>query len=125
MPDQNKNLSRENSLKVRTYKFSLAVIDLVNHLPVKRGYMSIGDQLVRSATSIGANLVEAKSASSRKDYIKYFEISLKSANESKYWLCLVRDAFRENDGGADKLLNELTEICNMLGSSIITLKGKR
>lgn len=49
------------------------------------------DQLLRSAISIGANVVEGRAGSSKKDWLKFMHISLKSANETKYWLCLIRD----------------------------------
>jgi four helix bundle protein len=61
-------------------------------LPNKRSAWIIIDQLIRSATSIGANLIEARAASSRLEFKRFYEISLKSANETKYWLCLLRDA---------------------------------
>mgnify|MGYP003866386553 CR=1 FL=1 len=61
-------------------------------LPNKKVYWVISDQLLRAATSIGANIVEAKASSSKRDFIKFYEIALKSANETKYWLGLLRDA---------------------------------
>lgn len=116
---------KSNDVKVRAYKLSLETIQFVNELPNKRSFWAIGDQLLRSITSIGANMIEAQAASSRKDFIKFYEIALKSANESKYWLCLLRDSYPELKPQCDTLLSETTEISNMLGSSILTLKGKR
>ena len=83
------------------------------------------DQLVRSATSIGANIVEAKASSSKKDFIKYFDIALKSANETKYWLGLFRDATNEDKTTIEPLLCEADEISKILGSSLLTLKNKK
>lgn len=81
---------------------------------------------MRSATSIGANIVEAKSSSSRRDFIKFYEISLKSANETKYWwLGLLRDATTVDKTEIEKLLIEIEEISKMLGASLLTLKNKR
>lgn len=111
-------------VKIRAYKFSLAIITFVNTLPNKRAFWSIGDQLLRSATSIGANLIEGQAASSRRDFIKFYEIALKSANETKYWLSLLKDSYPELRTEAEKLLNEVGEISNMIGSSLLTLKGK-
>lgn len=85
--------SKDNlDIRLRCYKFSLAVIALTDVLPSKRSAWVIADQLIRSSTSIGANLIEGKSASSRLEYKKFYEIALKSANETKYWLALLRDA---------------------------------
>jgi four helix bundle protein len=85
----------------------------------------MSDQLLRSATSIGANVIEAKSASSKRDFIKFFEISLKSANETKYWLGLIRDATGFDKVKTNELLKEVEEISKMLSASIITMKNKR
>ena len=82
---QNMNLNPKTDLRYRSYLFSIEVIKFINTLPDKKVYWVIVDQLLRCATSIGANIVEAKSASSRKDFIKFYEIALKSANETKYW----------------------------------------
>ena len=80
---------------------------------------------MRSATSIGANIVEAKSSSSRKDFIKFYEIALKSANETKYWLGLLRDATEADKSKIGELLAKVNELSNILGSSLLTLKKKR
>ena len=57
----------------------------------ERIFSSLLDQLVRSATSIEANVVEGRVGKLRKDWKNFFVIALKSANETKYWLCLIRD----------------------------------
>ncbi|OGH19178.1 MAG: hypothetical protein A2868_00040 [Candidatus Levybacteria bacterium RIFCSPHIGHO2_01_FULL_40_15b] len=123
---QNYNSNVKSSdIKIRAYELSLAIIRFINDLPNKRAFWVIGDQLLRAITSIGANIIEAKSSSSRREFIKYYEIALKSANEAKYWLSLIRDSYPELKIKCQKLLDELEEISNMIGSSIITLKGKR
>ena len=88
-------------------------------------YWIISDQLLRAATSIGANIVEAKSSSSKRDFIRFFEIALKSANETKYWLGLLRDATDADKSKINQLLDEVEEISKMLGSSLLTLKNKK
>ncbi|MBI2621401.1 MAG: four helix bundle protein [Candidatus Levybacteria bacterium] len=108
----------------RCYKFSLNVIKLTDSLPNKRSAWIIADQLIRSATSIGANLVEARASSSRLEFKKYYEIALKSANETKYWLNLLSDAKLTEAYKIEELLAEVTEIANMLGSGVIKLKAK-
>lgn len=120
----NSNL-KSKDLKVRAYNFSLEIIKFLNILPNKRTFWVIGDQLLRAGTSIGANIVEAQASSSRKDFIKFYQIALKSANETKYWLSLIRDSHKEFAPQCNKLLEEASEICNMLGASVLTLKGKR
>ncbi|MCI0680114.1 four helix bundle protein [bacterium] len=112
-------------MRYRAYIHSIAVIKFLGSLPNEKIFWVLSDQLLRSATSIGANATEAKSSSSRKDFIKYYEIGLKSANESKYWLCLFRDATAVNKDKVVKLLQETEEISKMLAASLLTLKRKR
>jgi len=131
--DQNANLKTQNynlnlkssNLKFRTYQLSLRIIKFVNNLPNKRAFWVVGDQLLRSVTSIGANVIEAQAASSKREFIKYYEIALKSANEAKYWVCLLRDSYTQFETDCNELLKEIIEVSKMLGSSVLTLKGKR
>ena len=115
----------KTDLKLRCYKFSLEIIALTDTLPNKRSSWIITDQLIRSATSIGANLIEARASSSRLEFKKFYEIALKSSNETKYWLCLLRDTKLVKAQEIDKLLAEATEISNMLASGVLKLKNKR
>jgi len=117
----------KSDVKYRAYQFSLLVINFVGQLPNKKTFWVIGDQLLRSATSIGANIVEAKSSSSKREFIRYFEIALKSANETKYWLCLLRDSGLEGVDTVvvEEILAEAIELSNMIGSSLLTMKGKK
>lgn len=108
----------------RCYKFSLSVINLSEMLPKKRSAWIIEDQLIRSATSVGANLFEAKASSSRLEFKKFNEISLKSANETKYWLSILKDAGFIETKIIDQYLEEITQISNMIASGIIKLKNK-
>jgi four helix bundle protein len=122
--NQNSNI-KSSDVKIRAYKFPLNIISFVNDLPNRRGFWVIGDQLLRSATSIGANMIEAKSSSSKRDFVKFYEIALKSSNEVKYWICLLRDSYNELKIKSEELLKEAIEISNMIGSSVLTLKGKK
>ena len=114
----------KENLKYRSYIYSLEIIKFIAILPKTKIADIIGNQLLRSGTSVGANIVEAQSGSSRKDFINFYSHALKSANESKFWLCLFRDSKIGNQEKIKYLLNETIEIANMLGKSILTLKGK-
>ncbi|NIV69367.1 MAG: four helix bundle protein [Phycisphaerae bacterium] len=122
---QNQNLKLKSDLKHRSYEYSIKMIEFLDTLPKDVSTEVITKQLLRSATSIGANIVEAKGASSKRDFTNFFSHSLKSANESLYWLGLLRDGKKMNNPQIEYLLNETKELANMLGSSILTLKGKR
>jgi len=111
--------------KSRTFKFALRVIEFVDKLPKDLSTQVIAKQLVRSATSIGANIIEAQASPSRRDFTNFFNHSLKSANETKYWLQLLKDGRKIDGEILHILINEAEEISRILASSILTLKGKR
>lgn len=122
---QNNREKFKKDFKKRLYGFTLRLIEFLDTLPKDNVSKRLGDQLLRSGTSIIANYVEGQAASSRKDFTNFFNISLKSANESKLWLALLRDSRRAKAEDVKWFLNELEEIANIFASSILTLKGKR
>jgi four helix bundle protein len=123
---KNDNEKFKNEFKKRLYTFTLNIIKFIDHLENKDSTCKvIGNQLLRSATSILANYTEAKSASSKKDFINFFTHSLKSANESKVWLCLLRDSKKSDFDNTTKLIKELDEVSKIMASSILTLKGRK
>lgn len=123
---QNNNEKEKIDLKRRAYLYALDIIKLINNLDMKDFVVQIiAKQLLRSATSIGANIIEAQAGSTKKDFTNFFSYSLKSANESRFWLGLLRDSGKVNTENINKLLQETTELANILGSSILTLKGKK
>jgi len=122
---QNFNSKFKSDLNQRCYQFSLDVISLADLLPNKRSAWIITDQLIRSATSIGANLTEARASSSRLEFKKFNEIALKSANETRYWLNLLKDTQLISAERVEKLSKEVIEIANMLASGILKLKARR
>lgn len=121
---QNFNSKFKIDLKRRCYNFSLEIIALMDTMPNQRSCWIISDQLIRSSTSIGANLFEATSSSSRLEFKKFHEIALKSANETKYWLGLLRDSGKANKEKINTLLEEVNELANMIAAGILKLKGK-
>jgi len=108
----------------RLINFSINILKFCEKMRSRSILWPIIDQLIRSATSIGANVVEAKSSSSKRDYIHFFEIALKSANETKYWLILIKESMPEFKAEAESLLKEADEISKIIASSVLTLKGK-
>lgn len=114
---------KENFAK-RLIKFSIDILKFCEEIRKERVLWSVADQLSRSATSIGANIIEAKSSSSRRDYLKFFEIALKSANETKYWLIVISEFKSQFKNRMDEIFKEVEEISKIIGSSVLTLKGK-
>ena len=109
-------------IKKRCYQFSLSLIDFIKTTEYERVYFSLFDQLIRCGTSIGANVVEGGSGSSKKDLINYYHIALKSANETKYWLCLIRDGLVCDKDKINLLIKEADEISKIIASSLIKMK---
>jgi four helix bundle protein len=122
---QSYNSKGKSELKARCLDFSVNVIKFIDAIPEKRINWILANQLLRSATSIGANIIEAKSSSSRKDFIKFYDIALKSANETEYWLGLLRDALDIDGKNLQYLIKETEEISRMLAASLLTMKNKR
>ena len=119
-------LKRQKEFKARLYKFVLRLIKFVGTLNIKDTVSRvIADQLTRSGCSILSNYIEGLASSSKKELTVYFERSLKSSNESKVWLALLRDSGKCNKTEANWFLSELEEISKIFASSILTLKGKR
>jgi four helix bundle protein len=121
---QGYKLKFKDMLGRRVYSHSLNVITFVDQLPKGQVTKVIGDQLLRSSTSIGANVIESQGATSRKDYANFFSHALKSANETKYWLGLLRDSGKADKESANRLLKETAELAKILATSILSLKGR-
>ena len=123
---QNDNPKFKIEFKKRLYKFVLKLIEFIDKLkPNDNVSKRIGDQLLRSGTSILGNYVEASASSSKRDFANFFNHSLKSANESKLWFALLRDSGRANAMEVEWFLKELEEIAKIFASSILTLRGKK
>jgi four helix bundle protein len=116
----------KKEFKQRLYRFVLKLIQFIGGLNTKDPVARvIANQLARSGCSILANYVEGQASSSKKEFTHYLHISLKSANESKVWIALLRDSSKCDIKISNELLKELQEIANIFGSSILTLKGKK
>lgn len=99
--------NNKNGIKERAYVYALNLIKFIDNLDKKDlGVQILSRQLMRGGTSIGANIVEAQAGSSRKDFTNFFSYSLKSANESKFWLCLLRDSKKAKEAEADILIKK-------------------
>ena len=112
----------KNEFNKRIYKYALNVIKFVDNLQKDIATQVLAKQLIRSGTSVSANIIEAKAASSKKDYINFYLHALKSANESKLWIGLLRDSGKAIKTDANKLLDETAEIAKILGASVVTMK---
>jgi len=113
------------NIRHRCFHFSKEVIVFIQQTKYERIYYSLFDQLIRSATSIGANMVEGGAGSTNKDFMNFMHISLKSANETKYWLCLVKEVIEVNIEKANELITEANELSKIIASIILNAKKKQ
>lgn len=125
MISQNDKAKFKKDFIRRLINLGLDGIKLCRELKKDNLFWSVCDQLLRSICSIGANVVEAQSASSKKDYIKFFEIALKSANETKYWLILIQEVDPISKNKSTELLKEIEEISKIIGAGVLTMKNRR
>jgi four helix bundle protein len=110
------------NIKHRAFYFSRDIVLFIGRQKYDRIYFSLFDQLIRSSTSIGANLVEGISGASKNDFIKFHVIALKSANETKYWLSLIKETLELDKESLSIFLKEANEIANIIASIIINSK---
>ena len=103
--------------------FALDVIAMCNELRDKNEFV-MSKQILRSATSIGANYCEAVCAESPQDFIHKVSISLKEANETYFWLDLLHDSKNIDDVRYNDLKTKVEELFKMLNSSSITVKQR-
>lgn len=123
---QNYNSKFKSDVTKRAFTYALDLVKFIDCLNNKDlAVQVIARQLLRSGTSIGANIIEAQASSSKREFTNFLNHSLKSANETKFWLALLRDSGKAKKESADRLLKETKELANILASSILSLKGKR
>jgi len=85
-------MKNDNTAQIKSYEFSLRIVKLYQHLSSQKREFVLSKQLLRSGTSIGANVEEAIGGCSRKDFLHKITISYKEARETSYWLRLLHDS---------------------------------
>ena len=111
-------MKQDNVIQIKTFQFSLKLIALYKILTENKEYI-ISKQLLRSDTSIGANVEEAIAAQSKRDFIAKMSISSKEARETKYWLRLLNESKYINIDYSEYLI-DIEEIINILTAIVKT-----
>lgn len=119
------SLEYKREIKSWTVAFSVSIVKLTKELESKGIPFAIINQILRSGTSIGANVHEGKSSSSERELVRYLSISLKSANETEYWLKIIIEAYAFESDRVKECQKELTELQKVLATIIIKLKSKQ
>jgi len=110
-------------LQARTKQFHIDVIKLCENLPRNAAGFEIAKQIIRSAGSVGANYRATVRSKSTKDFIYKIEIVLEEADESHYWLEIIRDANLINGENIEKLINEANELTAIFAATDKTAKA--
>lgn len=116
---------KESALKIKSKAFALRIIKMYNYLCEEKKEYVMSKQILRSGTSIGANVAEAFFAQSDADFIAKLYISRKEAGETIYWIDLLKESGYLSDDVATSISDDCNELLKLLTSSIKTMKGKQ
>ena len=109
-------MKKDNIIQIKSYDFAVRIVKLYKHLLQDKKEFVLSKQLLRSGTSIGANVEEAIGGQSRKDFFAKLTIAYKEARESHYWIRLLKDTDYLTTSEADSLLFDIDEILKIIGS---------
>jgi len=112
------------NLKERTFKFSNEIIRFVEILPENKASKVVSFQLLKSATSVGANYRAAKRARSDKEFISKINIVLEEVDESLYWLEIIKEQQWIEESLLEKLIKESDELTAIFTTTLITMNKK-
>ena len=107
-------MKKENVIVDKTYSFALKIIEIYKHLSIEKKEFILSKQLLRSGTSIGANVEEAQGGQSQRDFIAKISISYKEARETKYWIHLLTDTEYIKEQESKSILTDCIEIIKIL-----------
>lgn len=107
----------------KSYRFAIEIVQLCQSLRKDNSWVFV-NQLLRSGTSIGANVQESISAESKRDFVHKLSVALKEARETHYWLCLMHDSGIIEESAFNNLTNQVNQIIKMLTSIILNTKQK-
>ena len=110
---------KESVIKTKSFNFALSIIDLYKLLNDKKEYV-LSKQILRSGTSIGANIEEASAAQTKKDFVYKMSISSKETRETLYWLKLIQYSEIIPDANFDKLYEDVEELIKILTAIVKT-----
>lgn len=115
----------ENVLKDKSYKFALRIVKLYKHLTEDKKGFVLSKQVLRSGTSIGANVIEGSRAESKMDFVHKLAVAHKESFETEYWINLLKDSEYITEKQAESVLNDCQELQKLLTTSIKTAKNNQ
>jgi len=124
-PEKERAGNRQRDIAARTYSFALRVIAVVRAMPREVVATTIARQLIRSGTSIGANVEEAEAGHSKADFISKINVARREARETLYWLRLVGDSNLVPKTRLEGLTAEVDELVRILTAIVRNARRKR
>jgi len=115
-------MAYEKDIRDWTKKFAVVIVKFTIELKKEGVEFALRDQLLRSGTSIGANVKEAKASSSRKELIRFYEIALRSCDETEFWSGVIQEGYEMKSNKFEPMNSELKEITKVIARIIINLK---
>jgi len=116
---------KENNIVVeKSYAFAIRIVNCYKFLCIEKKEFVLSKQLLRSGTSVGANVEEAVGGQSRKDFFAKLHIAYKEARETNYWLRILRDTQFIDNKIAESLLSDNEELLKLIGTILKTMKQK-
>ena len=115
----------KNVIVEKSFEFAVEIVKMATSLKNNKLYYEIASQLLKSGTSIGANIAEAQYSQSNKDFASKMHIALKEANETQYWLRLLKATEAVEENKAKLLLNDVEEIKRILTAILKTIHQKQ
>ncbi|MBL7995779.1 four helix bundle protein [bacterium] len=119
------NNKKENIVKDKSFAFAVRIVNLYKFLKEDKKEYVLSKQILRSGTSIGANIEEADGGISKADFSNKISIAYKEAKETHYWLRLLHDTDYIDQTSFDSIMNDCNEICKLLFSILRTTRIKR
>ena len=117
-------MKENNILKEKSYQFAIRIVKLYQFLKDEKKEFTLSKQILRSGTSIGANVEEAIGAQSQKDFYMKLNISYKETRETHYWLRILHDTNYIDDKQFQSIINDCDELLKITGTIIKTMKSK-
>ncbi|MTG97308.1 four helix bundle protein [Myroides albus] len=117
-------MKEDNIIQIKSFKFAVRIIKVYQHLTTEKKEYILSKQLLRSGTSIGANIEETIGAQSEKDFLSKLSIAYKEARETHYWICLLAETDYFTPKEKNSLLKDIEELLKLIGSIQISLKAK-
>ena len=117
-------MKADNIIQQKTFAFAIRIVNVYKHLKAEKKEFVLSKQLLRSGTSIGANIEESIGGQSNKDFLSKISIAYKEARETVYWRKLLQATDYLSPQEAESLLTDAEEICKIIGKIQLTIKNR-